>query len=800
MGERRAIAALAMVIGCLVATGAAPARATAQSICAAPRALAAERQLAAAQASYERLLELEDPPACAGSELADVLASRERARRLLRDGRAAEKSDRRKAFGLYRRALSIDASLTAASDALTSPRPQADERTLHDVGDDLGAWAKRRGSDLANALQAVGVVLGTLALVFAVLLLLGAVLLRIWPIKRSVRRAAWNLRRMSLLAAGRRKRYLVGIARWILKPLAWGTATPLRVEQPKDGAKGADAMRAIAGLLPTVTTRGTGGVDFVVSPFAAKTALEEVTDVFAGVPQGKVAAAVIKLARRALPRDTLNVSGVGLDSPQRGAGLALSLVDAAGNSIASRVLWASDFDPYAEPGAEEEAEGDRLLRLAWGGAIWAEFAALRHHRALGGDDDWRRYLGTRDWMSYALAQIAVYGRNDRSSLVTQAAYARALDRDPHNLHALSNLARIDLERGDNVQSLRRFSTVLNELEVRESGRDLPERDPVRYHAAYGRAVANLEIDDRADRLRRTRDELTPHMLDLERALDKLDCKNKGRDAVELRGLLRSLEGPLLALWAYLDARLAAKERDQQQPERRTEPLPTATAEPLGRKELIARLGGGTLGHATLVRNFVLEHVDIGPRTQYNLASYYTATKHVRKAREALEAGLELGTLTDSAIGDRQLRPLRRADRRKFDKLIDIYRAAEASGLAAIAAIGTELGPRLEAMGLDSGEKVVAAAGTPETCAELAARLDVGPSLVERWVRLLRMQQHVRIETRHLNLLDAADVDSLGALSRVTAERLSDLLKGVDAGDDLPRTATLQRWIEAAAAA
>lgn len=792
--------ARAFAIACVVATVAAPCAAAAQTSdsCAAPRALAAAHQLAAAQTSYKRLLNVDAPPSCAGKELAGVLASRAKARGLLRDARAAEDSDREKALGLYRDALAIEASLPAAADALAKPSPKA-KNTLHDVGNDVGGWADRRASDLGNALMAVGIVLGALLLVLAVLALLGAVLLRIGPIKRHVRRTAWNLRRKSLLAAGGARRRLIGFLCWLWKPLAWGTATPLRVEELKasNEGDGKAATHAIAGLLPTVTTRGAGGVDLVATPFAAKTALEEVSDVLSGVPQGKIAAAALKLARRALPRDTLHLSGSLLESPLRGAGLALSLVDEAGNVIASTVLWAGEFDPYPEPGADKEAEGQRMLRLARGGATWAEFTALRHHGALGDDDDWRRHLGTRDWKSYALGQIAFSERNGRSALVTQADYARAIDRDPHNLHAIFNLANVDLQRSDNVQARRRFNTVTTELGAREEGRGLLQRDPVRYQAAYGRAVAIIEIDDDYEQILGARDEFMPYVLDLELSLAELDGGGGGRDAAELRGLLRGVEGPLLVLWAYLDARLAVHDRDKQDPARGNEPLRTADAEELKREELIKRLTEEKLRHGTLVRNFVHKHVDLGPRTQYNLASYYTATRNMGKARAALEEALELGTLTDTAVGDRQLRPLRRADRRKFDKLVDVYRAADATGLGAVAAIGPELGAKLAAMSLDSADKLVAAADTPDGCANLAADLEIGPSLVERWVRLLRMQQRVNMEISHLNLLDTAEVDSLGALAPLTAKRLRELLKGVAGSDDVPRTATLQGWIDRA---
>jgi hypothetical protein len=275
------------------------------------------------------------------------------------------------------------------------------------------------------------------------------------------------------------------------------------------------------------------------------------------------------------------------------------------------------------------------------------------------------------------------------------------------------------------------------------------------------------------------------VVDLERALLKLDGK-RGRDAAELYAFLRRMEGPLLVLWAYLEARFNAKSES-----------PRTACE---RNALVEEFDAGTVRHDRLVRDFVLEHVEVGPRTAYNLASYYTATQDYGEARLRLEAALELGIFTDAALTDEQLKPLRKADREAFDKLIDVYRARDATGLAAITAIGPELAAKLVAMGLDSAAKVIAAAASAEKRAQLAAQLDIGPGLVERWVRLLAMQQRVRIEARHLNLLEAANVNSLDALRRVTAKRLHELLEAVSGGRDVPKTSALQRWIEHASAA
>jgi hypothetical protein len=801
MRSGRLAKVLALACG-VIAASALPVAAQAPGPCAAPQALTAARQLSAAQASYERLLDVDEPPPCAGKGLASVLERQAEARKKLAFARDQEVRERPlRARGLYQDALMIDASLTEATEAVErlrpKPQPESDDDTLHDVGDDIGAWAERRASDLGNLLKAVGVVLGALALGLALLALVGAVLLRISPIKRFVRRRAWKVRRSSLFAAAWLKRRAYGLGRWLFKPFAWATATPLQVEELTGGKadSGKAATQALKGFLPAVTARRDAGVTFVTTPFAAKTALEEVTDLLSSLPQGKVAAAMLKIGRRILPRDTLHVSGSVVTSTERGPGLALSLGDTRGTSVASTVLWAADFDPYLAPDTKKDSDEERMLRLTLVAAVWAEFTALRHHGVLKDNKEWRRHLGTREWMSYAFLQVATIERKHRDELVTQAGYVRALDRDPRNVHALVNLAQVDVLREDFAQARRRFAEVLARLDAREGNRDLLDRDPVRYQAAYGAAIATIENDD-PERIRKARDELRPYVVQLERSIEKLG-EGAPRDAADLRALLCRFEGPTLVLWAYMDARIEMHERSLEEPDESRGALPTPADESLKRKQLIRRLEEDELRHGTLVRNFVLKHVEVGARTQYNLASYYTATENRGKARDALESALELGTLTETAADDRQLAPLRKADKKKFDKLLDIYRSAKPTGLGELAAIGPELEQKLKARSINDADALFERINTDEGRVQLATSLEIGPSLVERWFYLLQMQKVLDAEFRHLNMLDAAEVDSVEALAQLRPKQLQELLEGVAKPEDIPPTSTLRRWIKAA---
>jgi tetratricopeptide (TPR) repeat protein len=784
------VAVLLAVVAALAAS--ASAQPATRAACAGAERLVTQGQLDEAKAAYTKLATAADAPPCAARGLKTVkrrIAAATPTPDPCKGAKALAGQDLLdEAEKAYRKlAESDDVPECAATGLAAVEKAQDDGRGRAEAA---GDWADAQFAALADWFKAAALLLGAL-------ILLVALALRYKPLTDGARRWAWLLERPNL-SAGVEARRGKAAGRAAMTPIAWAVATPVKIEKLKGpGDEDGPAMtRALGGLLPTVAARRAGRLQLAVTPFAAKSALSQVTEAVAGAPHGKLVAAVLAIARRLAPREQLHVTGSVLASDNRGPGLALEIANDAGDVIDAETIWSKDFAPWTRPGdTTPDPESDRTLRLALAGAVWVLFAVLRYRRALR-EAEWSRHLGTPIWRSYAQLQIGVVEAASRSKLAAQAGYARALERDPGNLPALFNLANVDIERAEWHQAVERLERVTVELDEREAKVGLLDRDPLRYQVAYGLAYARLNRkstvspEDAMDMAKK----LKPEVRRLEEALLKLDKAAPTPDHEELAVLLRRFEGPLLALYAYLLAAIVPGQRRSTGDERR----PT-------RKQVIDRLDGDNptdLHHADLVRGFMADHVSVGPGTQYNLASYYTRVDQRENARRALEASLELGTTAKDVDDDLQLRPLRAADREKFDKLLAEYRAAEApepTGLARIAAIGADHSRALARLGIETEEQLVAEAGTAPERSELARRLKVGAGLVERWARLADVRA-LGIDFPHVNLLDAAGVQSRGMLALVQPGVLRKLLDDVDpppAGVEVPSEDTLADWIQRA---
>lgn len=658
-----------------------------------------------------------------------------------------------------------------------------DERNLPEragaLADELFSWA----GDLLK-----------LALFVVVLLaLVAALVLRFEPLAHHARHRAWMRSRPSL-GDSKPKRARARIWNALMTPIAWAVATTVKIEDFKGSGdkEGPDMTRAITGLLPVVPARRSTRLEVALTPFAGKSALGEVTEAISGAPHGKAVAAVLSIARRLVPRKQLHVTGSVLSSDARGPGLALEIATDAGDVVEAETLWAKDFDPSLPPGAADDRKADRNLRLATAGAVWVLFAVLRYRRVLD-QDDWRRFLGTPVWRSYVLVLIAVSEAHARDDLTTQAGYAHALEQDSANLPALFNLASVDVRRDEWEQAVRRLEDVRAQLDQREAsaGLHMVDRDPLRYQVAYSLAYASLSQDPANHaRITNVAKALRDDLVDLEETLGYLDDEGHRptQDHDDLYMQLRRFEGPMLTLWAYLEAELDPGQKASKK------------APALDRDSLIGRLRKGTLKHADLVRDLVAESTKAGPRTYYNLASYYTKVGAMDDARAALRDSVELGTaFADNAAADPELKPLRAADPKAFDKILKDYRAAPPTGLALIAAIGPKHAAALSELGVGSAEQLVARAQTAKQRTTLAHDLGVGPALVEHWARLADLRG-LGIDVPRLNLLDAAGVGSRAMLAVVTTTELKALLESVKprpAGVHLPTPQQRQAWIQRA---
>ena len=147
------------------------------------------------------------------------------------------------------------------------------------------------------------------------------------------------------------------------------------------------------------------------------------------------------------------VSGILLDSPQRGPGITATVARTNGVTVGSEIIWSSDFDPaITSSDAAARATASTTLTLAFAGAIWVAFTLAEH----GGQRKLKDTLGTASWQSYALVRVGLQGATKRPARVTQAIYARAVEADAEalsdgdhgKLAARLNLALIKLRRDD----------------------------------------------------------------------------------------------------------------------------------------------------------------------------------------------------------------------------------------------------------------------------------------------------------------------------------------------------------------
>jgi hypothetical protein len=339
-----------------------------------------------------------------------------------------------------------------------------------------------------------------------------------------------------------RRRIRSRTQRWSEVPgwLSWLAGTALHMDKfsasPEVGDPEAVATMLGAQLSGAGARRPLAGVDLATTPYRTSSVLDDIAETVKGLPNGQVLAALIKLGQKLLPRSDLYVRGYLLSSPERGAGLVLSIVSDAGQVASSGTLWADVLEPYANPmgadlgawqatddgtdqgtnhGAQQQADpnpplnanhgvnavapqkasvarpqGD-VLRLAIAGAVWVQFQLLEE---IGQAD-----LSTvRNWRSASLFEVAVHDEGSRDSRGLRALYALALDRDPGNLPALFNLAVLELHAGYTTLACARLRTILDALHQEHhqaaaqggaTGAGAEKHDPLFYQAHYTLAVA-----------------------------------------------------------------------------------------------------------------------------------------------------------------------------------------------------------------------------------------------------------------------------------------------------------------------
>jgi len=160
---------------------------------------------------------------------------------------------------------------------------------------------------------------------------------------------------------------------------------------------------------------------------------EAVTD---AVPQAGLIAGLLQVLDQLLPRKLNFLSGtVHGAQAGRGAGLTLAIANRSGKPLEQETFWEQDY--LIGPGASAESAVARYERLVRPAAIWLAY------RETIGYDPAKPPLGTDDWRSYA--RFAV-GEASQDPVLKRRLFEIALDRDAENLGARLNLAAALIQR------------------------------------------------------------------------------------------------------------------------------------------------------------------------------------------------------------------------------------------------------------------------------------------------------------------------------------------------------------------
>jgi hypothetical protein len=495
---------------------------------------------------------------------------------------------------------------------------------------------------------------------------------------------------------------------------------PLRVE-PFEGGKDVDAAGVSSALSAAMTRIGSlrrSGVDSVTAPVAASSALDAIAGGVKAAPAGgELAAALLRVGWWLLARGELQLSGRVLESEAAGPGLALTIATASGRTIDRVTVWAWEFEPALGEDLGEQAVADRLLCIATAGAVWTHFTILFDIWHLR-ERDLCELLQTAVWRSYAFMQVGFEGKDHRSSDLTRALYARAVDADPRNAVAQFNLASLELEDVwfENVRraGLLRLQRVHDELDGEalpdcaphaspadrlERERALLDRDSLHYQVAYKRGASKLNDEVVAEAKREagyadgsadTRglcpadaSDIAMHLRDLEETLQVLHACDRRRWPAagtkgwrELSQMLSAIEGTTLVLWAMVAARAGRPDGSAWPAEDLSDPEEAAGADSRAqgqRVQLIKRLWDKSLTPGVAVHFARSNHVWRTSRTRLNLACWYADLRLPSDALRELELGLECGgEAAGRRIEDPQLRRVRAACAADWDKLVERY--------------------------------------------------------------------------------------------------------------------------------
>jgi hypothetical protein len=208
------------------------------------------------------------------------------------------------------------------------------------------------------------------------------------------------------------------------------------------------------------------------------------------------------------------------------------------------------------------------------------------------------------------------------------------------------------------------------------------------------------------------------------------------------------------------------------------------------------------------------------RGRYNLACYYSIVGENTQIKDDkrnayrdslchLEYALERGGgIVEWAKKDPDFNGIRDDKEKKeaFAKLIEKYAPKEKPysadmPLAGIAIIKEAYAKQLKEQGIVSHCDLILKADTSSSREELAKKLGISTQLLRRWALLADLMRIVG-NTKYVNLLEAADYDSIDALKKVSDPcELTNLLNQINKAMSLvpqtPSNETVQQWVKEA---
>ena len=418
-------------------------------------------------------------------------------------------------------------------------------------------------------------------------------------------------------------------------------------------------------------------------------------------------------------------------------------------------------------------------------------------------------------------------------------YRTALDRDPRNLGAQVNLARLLAQEKGNNGALEQAIQMLERLE--QATVDRP-REAARYAGLYSLAVARYDLGKNKLESEAKDNKLESEAREgwtlLEEALDvTADLKREVAAGGPRFGhsSMQEYHGDLLpgveALWVGLS--LVCSEKPTTAGTRKQETLEDspemAEAGRLLRTFLresksesalplralynractlsiaakMARNGGLPVGGASVWRTVVRKVASAAP-TLFDPASAEVELELQEKALvEAAYAYLATAVCKDPSLAtgldadlqgsfirrDRSLEFLRTVGKEdKEQGLEDRFRSieepyltmaveppADELALAKLDAISSERAARLSELGIDSWADLFLRVATPQDRIRLARALDVGKGRLRQWAELLDLLRIDELSISDLNLLEKAQVHSREQLKRADPEQLAALL-------------------------